>query len=216
VRHAKPWVCRSCWLIVCSFAGVVEFANVAAWYTSSRSSLAADAERLEAELAVAVMMQGQPVPNTNAAAASARTEAMRITVAECTHLAHMRRNRSEQSGATATNKFIAGLRKLIDPQNVTDGRGSHLLAHRLVAMAAAAAARMCHIHGTVGTEQGNLRTYHTASAAGRKSFELLVDIAEMNFLIYLRTFWAKIESELRPSGQRREVDRKLKVSLDQV
>jgi hypothetical protein len=55
-----------------------------------------------------------------------------------------------------------------------------------------------------------------AVAAGRKSFELLTDIAEINFPNYIRTVAAAHESELREPGQRREVDRKLKVSLDQV
>lgn len=46
-------------------------------------------------------------------------------------------------------------------------------------MAAAAAARMLNSHGTVGTEQLNNREYFAAMAAGRKSYELLIMIAEM-------------------------------------
>jgi hypothetical protein len=75
---------------------------------------------------------------------------------------------------------------------------------------------MLHTHGTVATEQINWREYDLAMAAGKKPFELLVDMAEINFPNYIRTVAAAHESELRDPGQRREVDRKLKVSLDQV
>jgi hypothetical protein len=100
-----------------------------------------------------MLQNGDATADTVAAVASARARAMDITTDDCEKLAAMRRPRAEQAGATATNAFQAGVRKLIHPMNVKDGRGKHLVAHRLVALAAAAVGRMLHTHGTVATEQ---------------------------------------------------------------
>ena len=60
------------------------------------------------------------------------------------------------------------------------------------------------------------RIRHAASYTGRKSFELLKIIFEIKFTQYVRTFGAKLRSELRSSGERREWDRKLAVALDSM
>ena len=123
---------------------------------------------------------------------------------------------SSGGGVTSTEKFKTAVQRLVCPGNVKKGTGGHLLAHRLIGAAASAMVRLLSVHGTIGVEQLNWRDYDSASYAGRKSYEILRAIHISKYIMYMQTFFARMKSELRPEGSRREYDRKLFVAMESL
>ena len=64
--------------------------------------------------------------------------------------------------------------------------------------------------------QQNARDYKNADYAGRKTVETFNMMLGKKFVHYLRTYQARLASEMRGAGRRREVDRRLAVALDRL
>jgi hypothetical protein len=195
---------------------VAELGNIAAWGCVERAMTKESANQLKTDIEV-LMGDASACPATRSQTVSRiRAAARRYQISKKNYTDVEAMQASSGGGVTSTEKFKTAVQRLVCPGNVKKGTGGHLLAHRLIGAAASAMVRLLSVHGTIGVEQLNWRDYDSASYAGRKSYEILRAIHISKYIMYMQTFFARMKSELRPEGSRREYDRKLFVAMESL